>query len=133
MPVHGQGRNLQVDPLLLQRCLPNLLVNAMRYARVVSVSLEADALGLHLHVDDRGPGIDAALLDTVTHPFVGGEGSRSQVSGGYGLGLSIAQRIAVGHGGGLTRVNREDGGLRATVWLPDFSRSARDDSVSVLP
>jgi len=80
-----------------------------------------------------GSGSMPCCWTAVAHPFVRGEGSRSQVSGGYGLGLSIAQRIAVGHGGGLTLANREGGGSRATVWLPDFSRSARDDSVSVLP
>jgi signal transduction histidine kinase len=109
---------LQVDALLLQRCLQNLLVNALRYAREVSVTLERAATGVSIHVDDRGPGIAPGLLATITDPFVRGDGSRNQASGGYGLGLSIAQRIAISHGGELLLVNRDGGGLRVSVRLP---------------
>jgi len=118
LPVQGKAGSLRVDALLLQRCLQNLLVNALRYAREVSVTLERASTGVSIHVDDRGPGIAAGLLATVTDPFVRGENSRNQASGGYGLGLSIAQRIAVSHGGELMLTNREGGGLRASVLLP---------------
>ena len=118
LPVQGQAGKVQVDALLLQRCLQNLLVNALRYGREVSVSLERTPGGVGIYVDDRGPGIDPALLATVTDPFVRGEGSRNHTSGGYGLGLSIAQRITASHGGELLLANREGGGLRVSVLLP---------------
>jgi signal transduction histidine kinase len=118
LPVQGKAGKLRADALLLQRCLQNLLVNALRYGREVSVTLETAISGVYIHVDDRGPGIAPALLATVTDPFVRGEGSRNQASGGYGLGLSIAQRIAASHGGELLLTNREGGGLRASVLLP---------------
>ncbi|MBJ9977403.1 HAMP domain-containing protein [Pseudomonas sp. S75] len=117
LPVSGSIGRLRVDALMLQRCLQNLLVNALRYGRKVSVRLEAEATQVRLHVEDRGPGIDAALLSTVADPFVRGDSSRNQNSGGYGLGLSIAQRIAASHGGALQVANREGGGLVATVVL----------------
>jgi signal transduction histidine kinase len=118
LPVHGKGDSLRVDALLLQRCLQNLVVNALRYASQVSVTLETAITGVYIHVDDRGPGIAPSLLATITDPFVRGEGSRNQASGGYGLGLSIAQRIASSHGGELLLQNREGGGLRVSVLLP---------------
>ncbi|NQD56334.1 HAMP domain-containing protein [Pseudomonas sp. CM25] len=118
LPVHGQAGSLQVDALLLQRCLQNLLVNALRYAKDVSVTLERAPTGVFIHIDDRGPGIAPGLLATITDPFVRGEGSRNQASGGYGLGLSIALRIASSHGGELMLSNREGGGLRVSVLLP---------------
>lgn len=118
LPVHGQAGLVRVDALLLQRCLQNLLGNALRYGREVSVTLAQEASGVWLYVDDRGPGIAPELLTTIAEPFVRGEGSRNQASGGYGLGLSIAQRIAASHGGALHLANREGGGLRAGVWLP---------------
>jgi signal transduction histidine kinase len=34
------------------------------------------------------------------------------------LGLSIAQRIAVVHGGGIRARNRDGGGLEMEIWLP---------------
>jgi len=118
LPVQGKGGSLRVDALLLQRCLQNLLVNALRYAREVSVTLERAGTGVHIHVDDRGPGVSPGLLATITDPFVRGEGSRNHGSGGYGLGLSIAQRIAASHGGELMLTNREGGGLRVSILLP---------------
>ncbi|WP_119137820.1 ATP-binding protein [Pseudomonas reidholzensis] len=118
LPVQGQVGNIEVDALLMQRCLQNLLVNALRYAKQVSVTLETATTGVFIHIDDRGPGIVAAQLGTITDPFVRGEGSRNQASGGYGLGLSIAQRIATSHGGELLLKNREGGGLRVSVLLP---------------
>ncbi len=118
LAVHGQAGSLRVDALLLQRCLQNLLVNALRYAKGVSVTLERAVSGVFIHIDDRGPGIAPELLATITDPFVRGEGSRNQVSGGYGLGLSIAQRIAASHGGELMLSNRDGGGLRVSILLP---------------
>jgi signal transduction histidine kinase len=118
LPIRGQAGQARVDALLLQRCLQNLLVNALRYAREVSVTLESTRHEVCIHIDDRGPGIAPGLLATVTDPFVRGEGSRNQASGGYGLGLSIAQRIAASHGGELVLRNRASGGLRVSVRLP---------------
>ncbi len=118
LQVHGQAGSLRVDALLLQRCLQNLLVNALRYAKDVSVTLERAVSGVFIHIDDRGPGIAPELLATISDPFVRGEGSRNQASGGYGLGLSIAQRIAASHGGELMLSNREGGGLRVSILLP---------------
>ncbi|MFP3864588.1 MULTISPECIES: ATP-binding protein [Pseudomonas] len=119
LPVEGQAGTVRVDALLLQRCLQNLLVNALRYGKDVSVTLERVATGVFIHIDDCGPGIAPGLMATVTDPFVRGEGSRNQASGGYGLGLSIAQRIAASHGGELLLYNRDGGGLRASVRLPE--------------
>ncbi|EMR44832.1 TPA: HAMP domain-containing protein [Pseudomonas putida] len=118
LPVHGKAGNLRVDALLLQRCLQNLLVNALRYAKNISVTLERATTGVLIHIDDCGPGIAPGLLATITDPFVRGDGSRNQASGGYGLGLSIAQRIATSHGGELMLSNRESGGLRVSILLP---------------
>ncbi|MDF0729329.1 ATP-binding protein [Pseudomonas entomophila] len=118
LPVHGQAGQARVDALLLQRCLQNLLVNALRYGREVTVALTRDDAGVRIAVEDRGPGIEPALLATITDPFVRGEGSRNQASGGYGLGLSIVQRIAASHGGALRLANRDGGGLRASLYLP---------------
>ncbi|MCE1116361.1 MULTISPECIES: ATP-binding protein [Pseudomonas] len=118
LPIHGQAGFVCADALLLQRCLQNLLGNALRYAKDVSITLEAGGNSVYIHIDDRGPGIDPGLLTTVTAPFVRGESSRNQASGGYGLGLSIAQRIAASHAGELTLGNRDGGGLRVSVLLP---------------
>ncbi|MFK3725878.1 ATP-binding protein [Pseudomonas monteilii] len=118
LPVQGSVGAVKVDALMMQRCLQNLITNALRYGREVGVRLEREAGWVRVHVEDRGPGIDPAQLASIVEPFVRGEGSRNRAHGGYGLGLSIAQRIAASHGGQLMLANREGGGLQATVSLP---------------
>ena len=118
LPVQGSVGAVEVDALMMQRCLQNLITNALRYGREVGVRLEREAGWVRVHVEDRGPGIDPAQLASIVEPFVRGKGSRNRAHGGYGLGLSIAQRIAASHGGQLMLVNREGGGLQATVSLP---------------
>lgn len=118
LPITGRAGRVEGNALMLQRCLQNLLQNALRYAHGVHLGLEPDAHGVTIHVEDRGPGIDEQLLDSITAPFVRGEASRNLKSGGYGLGLSIVKRIAQNHGGSLVLCNRKEGGLRASLWLP---------------
>ncbi len=69
---------------------------------------------------DRGPGIPAEDIERAFEPFVRGEGSRSRETGGTGLGLGIARNIARGHGGELSLRNRSEGGLEATLSLPQI-------------
>lgn len=118
LPVTGNAVPIQGSPVLLQRCLQNLLENALRYARDVTVTLGEQAQAVSIRVEDRGPGIDASLLGSITEPFVRGEASRNAQSGGYGLGLSIAKRIVNAHAGTLSLENRQGGGLTVTVLLP---------------
>lgn len=118
LPVSGSATPIRGNPLLLQRCLQNLLENALRYARAVEVVVIGAGQGVSIRIEDRGPGIEPALLGRITEPFVRAETSRNARSGGYGLGLSIASRIAQAHGGSLSLENRQGGGLAVELWLP---------------
>jgi two-component system sensor histidine kinase CpxA len=51
-------------------------------------------------------------------PFVRTDDARSRQSGGYGLGLAIADRAIRLHKGQLLASNMPDGGLCITVTLP---------------
>jgi signal transduction histidine kinase len=112
------GRALQPlagYPLSLQRALLNLLENAIRYAGGADIEVEDSEQVLRIRVLDRGPGIPPEQLERVTEPFYRLEQSRNRSTGGYGLGLSIAQTIAAAHHGRLELRNREGGGLEATL------------------
>jgi signal transduction histidine kinase len=54
----------------------------------------------------------------VFEPFVRLEGSRSEETGGIGLGLAIARSIVRAHGGDIRLANRAGGGLTVSVVLP---------------
>jgi signal transduction histidine kinase len=102
----------------LKRLLQNLLDNALRYGRDVSLEIADAAEALTFRVRDHGPGIPQADLERVFEPFFRLEGSRNPGTGGTGLGLSIARNIAQSMGGEVTLRNREGGGLEAKATLP---------------
>jgi len=102
----------------LQRVLGNLVGNALRHAGTADVSLRVDAQHVMLCIDDRGPGIPEAQLETVFRPFYRIETPLDRDTGGSGLGLYIARDLALRHGGSLALENRPEGGLRARLSLP---------------
>ena len=93
-PISGYARSLK-------RCVENLVENALRYARDVELIIEEQPGWLLITVRDSGPGIPVAKLLQVMEPFYRLDTSRNSETGGYGLGLSIAQRIAQAMGGTL--------------------------------
>lgn len=105
-------------PAGLRRCLQNLVDNALRYGKDVSICIEDRVAQLAVSVRDRGPGIPAAELERVFEPFVRLEASRNASTGGTGLGLSIARNLAQSMGGDVRLRNREQGGLEARLTLP---------------
>ena len=102
----------------LRRCLDNLLSNAHRYGNNVSVLVGRRRGHIEILIDDDGPGIPNPYRSKVFRPFFRLESSRSQETGGIGLGLSIARDIARIHGGDLTLDSSPQGGLRANLQIP---------------
>ncbi len=86
------------DPQLLRRVLQNFLANALRYTQQGSVLLGVRRVRMdgsqcvRIEVHDTGPGIDAGQHEAIFEEFRRGEGMPGQ---GLGLGLAIAQRIAL--------------------------------------
>jgi signal transduction histidine kinase len=105
-------------PNEIRRALRNLIENAVRYGGRARVSLETQDDSYLAIVDDDGPGIPPERLERVFEPFVRLEASRSNTTGGAGLGLTLARTIAREHGGDVTLENRAGGGLRAKLSLP---------------
>jgi signal transduction histidine kinase len=116
--LEGAPALANVDPASLRRVVSNLVGNALRYGERAQVVVSADAQGVHIVIDDFGPGIPGHLLAQVFEPFYRVEGSRNRHTGGIGLGLHIARDLVTRQGGTLTLANRSAGGLRAQVWLP---------------
>jgi two-component system, OmpR family, osmolarity sensor histidine kinase EnvZ len=107
-----------VRPAAFKRCLANLVSNAARYARSISITGHRDHRYLTVTVDDDGPGIPPDLREDVFKPFLRLDDARNQDEGGTGLGLAIARDIARSHGGEITLGDSPLGGLRATVRVP---------------
>lgn len=103
----------------MERCLTNLIANALRYGTHVRVTMTVHKQRVDLTVEDDGPGIPEAQREDVFKPFFRGEPSRNVRTGGTGLGLSIALDVARVHGGDISLGESADlGGLKAEVRLP---------------
>ena len=109
-------------PRLLRRAIRNLLENARRYgAGEISVEL-ATASGAGgfatVRVNDRGPGVPAALRDRIFEPFYRLPGA-SEREGGVGLGLALVKSIVERHGGTVRCEDRAGGGASFVIALPN--------------
>ena len=126
-----------VDALVLRQVAENLITNAIKYApdSDVDLSLRGGGPGyFQLLVEDRGPGIPRELQKALFLPFsrlahAGKDDGRST-----GLGLSLARQIVSDLGGQLWYEDRENGGARFVIELPEVNRAAataahdRDDA-----
>ena len=105
---------------LLSVVFENLITNAIRYsptAATITVHCEIDGEQVCISVQDQGPGVDEQHVAHIFEPFYRASDARDRHSGGYGLGLAIAQRSVNLHHGAISARNAQPG-LCVTVNLP---------------
>ena len=113
-PVRVQG----IEPDL-RRVVRNLLENAERYGKGrIQVSLTQRGDEARLDIEDDGPGIPPKQRERVFARFTRLDRSRSRVSGGAGIGLSLARGLVQEHGGDIWIAEGRMGGARLVVVLP---------------
>jgi len=114
-----------IDPLVLRQVCENLISNAIKYApgSDIDLSVHAGAPGFQqLRVEDRGPGIPAGQQSSLFTPFFRVRtGDRATDAVSNGLGLSLARQIVDAIGGELRYEDREGGGARFVLELPEAS------------
>ncbi len=119
---------MYADPDAIRRALENLLANAVKYSpahAAVEVTVEMESrLGadaVRLTVRDHEPGISPDILPRLFQRFVVGPDAR-----GFGLGLYLANRIALAHGGILTVDSTPGAGSQFHLTFPtDMAATAR--------
>lgn len=111
---------LDVDGELIARAVSNLISNAVKYGKdgkAVYIELEKYDSELQIRVTNFGLIIPEDSVEHIFDRFYRVESSRSSQTGGTGLGLNIAQEIAVLHGGKIT-VRSGINGTCFTIALP---------------
>jgi len=112
------------QPELVSRAVENILRNAIRYTpddgRVfLQVNMHKDTVVIR--IEDEGEGVPEDSLKHLFEPFYRVEASRNQQSGGYGVGMAIAEQAIRAQGGRIEASNRSSGGLRVDIILPKTS------------
>ena len=109
------------DEDALAQILVNLLSNAEKYCA------EQKEVELHSYIDDghvcvsvldRGLGVPGGEERKIFEAFYRAHDSLSSGIQGSGLGLTLAQRLAMEHGGGIVYAARKDGGSSFTLRMP---------------
>ena len=103
---------------LINRCLNNIVDNALKYGNKVEIKLNKKNTNLFITVDDDGPGILSKEYDNVFKPFYKIDKGRSDSKSSVGLGLSIASDIIRSHGGNIMLEKSKMNGLRVKIFLP---------------
>ena len=109
------------QPELVSRAVENILRNAIRYtpndSRIfLTVQIYVDTVVIR--IEDEGEGVPEEALNHLFEPFFRVEASRNQQSGGYGVGMAIAEQAIRAQGGSIEASNRAEGGLRVDITLP---------------
>ncbi|NLD48675.1 MAG: HAMP domain-containing histidine kinase [Clostridiaceae bacterium] len=105
------------------RIIRNLADNAVRYnpeGTIISVSLTVQDKTVVIDFSDDGVGIPCHLAQDIFKPFVRADASRNSETGGSGLGLSIARKIAQAHGGNLILCEGDTKGCTFRITLPEI-------------
>jgi two-component system sensor histidine kinase KdpD len=113
---------VKLDVWLMQHALANLLLNAAMHTPAgtpIAVTASFSDKQLVLSVADRGPGIPPEIMPSIFEKFFRGPGA---VTGGSGLGLTIAKGFVEAHGGTLVAANRPSGGAVFTLRLPQTEK-----------
>jgi len=103
---------------LIQRCLDNLIGNALKYAKIVDIKNEKLKKNIFITINDDGPGIPEEEYENVFKPFYKIDKSRNDSKSSVGLGLSISSDIIRSHGGNIELGKSKLGGLRIKISLP---------------
>lgn len=127
--VEGDEAEVDGDRALLARALENVIRNAAdavhESERTGRVRIRTSRAGerVAIEVEDDGVGIDPRDVPRLFLPF------QSEKPSGFGLGLPLAKKIVLLHGGTIRLAPGERGGAVATIELP-ASGSRTDDAAA---
>jgi len=107
--------------------LTNLLDNADKYSprgQDITIEVQADQTEVTLSVRDHGRGLPPGDLERVFDKFYRVDGSDSQTTYGYGLGLYVCRQLIEAQGGRIWAENALGGGAIFYFSLPVASQHA---------
>jgi PAS domain S-box-containing protein len=117
--IQGEPAGIQGDPLLLGRTIENLIRNAIDAihekesgAGTITIETSANPHAM-IVIRDDGVGLNAADAKRLFLPF------QSTKPRGFGVGLALAKKIVLLHGGTIMLTGEAGAGARVTIEFPD--------------
>lgn len=104
----------------IQRLLEILLDNALKYSNPgghISVELKKYGKGISLSVYNTAEYVSRENISHIFERFYRLDESRNSKTGGYGIGLSIANAIVQAHKGKITAETKDEKSLKITVLI----------------
>lgn len=117
----GEPTVLRADRDKISQVIVNLLSNALKYTPgggQVEVLISDTGSQAQMAVRDSGQGIPPEDLPNIFERFYRADKSRNRLTGGSGLGLSIARAIIEAHNGKILVTSELDKGTEFRVFLP---------------
>ncbi len=105
----------------LKQALMIGLDNAVKHSPpggTIRIGAVLEAGGARVRIADEGPGIPEEDRPNLFRRFYRGRGENDMLNAGFGIGLSIARKIAEQHGGSAALHNRPEGGALFEIVLP---------------
>ena len=133
--LEAEERGIRIDTVLrdqievigqrrwLGRVMDNLIRNALKYSpddSVISIALQRVGKGWEFSIADQGPGVEPEALEHLFKPFYRTDQAR-QTGSGYGIGLSIVERVIRFHGGSVVARNAQPSGLAVVASFPTLA------------
>ena len=122
------GLLVDIDAARMTQVFGNMLNNAAKYTDqggVITISAVGTGDRVIVTIEDNGIGIPSELLPRVFELFTQAEQGIDRRQGGLGIGLAVAKRLILAHGGDVVAESRGPGcGSRFIVGLPRIPGAA---------
>jgi signal transduction histidine kinase len=115
--------DVSTDRAALRQIVALLLDNALKFSppdSPVTIRVQESEDGVHITVEDQGPGVPPGDEDRIFEPFYQAERAHTRTKGGVGLGLHLASKMATLVGGRLTLDREREQGAAFVLWLPSL-------------
>jgi two-component system sensor histidine kinase ArlS len=109
---------------LLFTAIKNIVINACKYSEdhKAVVGLYASDKQITIIVIDKGRGIEEHELKNIFQPFY--RAQENSIGAGFGLGLSLADKIIKLHKGNIEVSSVKNAGSRFTIQLPSYEHTS---------
>nr|WP_303740724.1 ATP-binding protein [Lutispora saccharofermentans] len=119
--INVSEQRIFADKDKISQIIINLVSNALKYTQdsgQVNISLTGDKDGIRLSIADSGIGIAKEDLPYIFERFYRADKSRNRLTGGAGIGLTIAKAIIEAHKGRIEVQSELNKGTAFTILLP---------------